>query len=116
MPSKPSRLCSRCKRVVKGACEQCNKQRETQYDKWRGTSRERGYITEWDAYSVSFRAQRPLCEQCEANGILRESKVVDHIKPAAHFPELFWDPSNHRALCVSCNTAKSAADVRTYGG
>lgn len=116
MPSKPSRLCPRCKRVVKGACEQCNKQRETQYDKWRGTSRERGYTTEWDAYSVSFRAQRPLCEQCEANGILRESKVVDHIKPAAHFPELFWDPSNHRALCVSCNTAKSAADVRTYGG
>ena len=115
MPTKPKRICSRCQQVVSGPCERCNKQREVQYDKWRGSSRQRGYTAEWDAYSISFRTQRPLCEQCEADGILRESAVVDHIKPAAYFPELFWEPSNHRALCVACNTAKAVADAKTYG-
>jgi hypothetical protein len=35
--------------------------------------------------------------------------VVDHFKPAPVFPELFWEPTNHRRLCYTHN-AKQAAE------
>ena len=56
---------------------------------------------------MAFLAEHPLC----VNPFKRHrdyvpATVVDHIKPHKGDMELFWDPANHQALCLSCNSAK----------
>jgi 5-methylcytosine-specific restriction endonuclease McrA len=36
-------------------------------------------------------------------GEIVPATVVDHIKPHRGDPELFWDASNHQALCKHCH-------------
>lgn len=86
-----------------------------QYDRARGSSTQRGYDSKWTAYAKRFRQHSPWCVMCQANGLIQLAEVVDHIKPAKHFPELFWDESNHQSLCIRCNTRKAAKDLVRYG-
>jgi 5-methylcytosine-specific restriction protein A len=67
----------------------------------RGSSTERGYDARWRAYRLRYLAQHPLCVQCAAEPKPRitPSTVVDHIKAHKGDPKLFWDPTNHRAVC-----------------
>ena len=117
MPLKPKRLCPRCNQVVQGACTSCNKQREQHYDKARAYTNSRPeYRTErWKRASEAFRREHPCCADCEEQGVLTATAVVGHIKPASHFPELFWQPSNWRPQCVACNKRQEAIDNRKYG-
>ncbi|MDO6804080.1 HNH endonuclease, partial [Wenyingzhuangia sp. 1_MG-2023] len=57
----------------------------------------------WKKLSVAYRRQHPLCCDCESRGTIRPADLVDHIKPAKKFPELFWDWRNLRALCQECH-------------
>lgn len=114
MPSKPKRLCHRCKSVVKGACEQCNKQREVGYDKWRGSAASRGYDAWWTDYSKARLAEHPLCVDCEARGLLEPAALTGHIVPGWVAPERFRDPTNHKSQCVSCNAKQDHEDRRKY--
>ena len=83
----------------------------------RGTSRERGYGTAWDSYSVSHRKRYPLCIACagrRVNTIIRPGDgrgLVDHIIPidGAHDP-LFWERWNHQGLCRACHGTKTERD------
>lgn len=36
--------------------------------------------------------------------------IIDHIQPWRYKPSLFWEPTNHQALCPDCNSAKTQAD------
>lgn len=64
--------------------------------------------TEWRKLRDLFIAQNPLCVQCEAEGITKPAKVVDHIKPMREHPDLALDINNLRALCHECHNAIGA--------
>jgi 5-methylcytosine-specific restriction endonuclease McrA len=36
---------------------------------------------------------------------------LDHVLPVIHYPELKWDPGNHRSTHRQCNRAKSDGPV-----
>lgn len=65
----------------------------TQYKDWRIS------IFERDNYT---------CQDCKVKG---GKLQADHIKPFAFYPELRFEMSNGRTLCVSCHTK-----TETYGG
>ena len=56
----------------------------------------------WRAYRRMFLASHPLCVECQ-----HEASVVDHIVDHRGDPGLFWEPSNHQALCQFCHNAKT---------
>ena len=57
----------------------------------------------------------PLCEQCEAKGIVREGKEIDHIKRLKEGGEPF-DLENLQTLCKSCHAKKRAKERHQTGG
>ena len=48
-----------------------------------------------------------LCQECKANGVIREADVVDHIKELKDYPELALENSNLKPLCHTCHNLKS---------
>ena len=61
------------------------------------------YDSRWQRYRVAYLTHHPLCTMCRARGRTRAATVVDHIKPHRGDQVLFWDPSNHQALCQPCH-------------
>lgn len=62
------------------------------------------YKTErWKRLSIRFRKLHPLCCECEREGRVTPSKMVDHIQPRKAHPELSLEWSNLRALCWPCH-------------
>lgn len=78
----------------------------------------RGYDAKWRRYAASFLRRHPLCVRHEERGRVVAAKVVDHIVPHRGDPALFWDATNHQALCVRCHNAKTAREdvERDRGG
>ena len=86
-------------------------------DRTRGTAEQRGYDARWAAYSRRFRAAHPVCgeqadgrldpthSRCLQAGRVGPAECVDHIIPVSQGGD-FWNPANHQALCIACNTAK----------
>lgn len=72
-------------------------------DRHRGSSYQRGYDSKWRAYRKRFLSIHPLCEECG-----RLATVVDHIVPHKGNEDLFWDVTNHQALCETCHNRKTA--------
>ena len=85
--------------------------RET--DARRPNAGQRGYNSRWRRYRESFLGRFPLCAGCEREGRLAPAIVVDHIVPHRGDQALFWSPSNHQPLCLSCHGAKSQAERLT---
>jgi 5-methylcytosine-specific restriction protein A len=53
---------------------------------------------------------------CEAQGRVTASEHVDHIKPVSGPGDpLFWEPTNHQALCQSCHSIKTAREDGAFG-
>ena len=75
------------------------KQSEQDYDRRRGSARERGYSSKWDKVSVAFLRKHRVCKACEAVGVLQATEVTDHIVPHKGDMGLFWDRSNWQACC-----------------
>lgn len=67
----------------------------------------------WREYSLGYRRAHPLCVECERLGVVKPSKLVDHKQPVknAHDP-LFWEPTNHQALCLACHNRKTIRDTQ----
>lgn len=63
----------------------------------------RYHTTRWRNYRKSFIKSNPLCIECKKVGKLVPTQVIGHIIPVSEKPELFWEPTNHKALCQSCN-------------
>lgn len=99
--------------VIRGRCSA----HAREADQRRGTATERGYTTEWAAYSRAYRRAHPKCgeqsdgtldpthSRCLQAGRIAASECVDHIVPVSRGGD-FWDPANHQALCLACNSAK----------
>lgn len=81
-----------------------------QADAHRGTAAERGYDARWRKYRKWFLKRNPLCVECLKEGRTEPATVVDHVTPHRGDMELFWDTSNHAALCLSHHNAKSARE------
>jgi 5-methylcytosine-specific restriction protein A len=64
---------------------------------------DRYHTTQWRRYRSVFLKENPLCIECKQAGKLTPSTIVGHIKPVRTHPDLFWEKSNHKPLCTSCN-------------
>jgi 5-methylcytosine-specific restriction protein A len=87
----------RCPALVKGSAR-CDEHTQKQ-ERARGSSHQRGYGATWQRYRASFLRTNPLCVMCTREGRTTAATVVDHIRDHKGAEDLFWDPSNHRALC-----------------
>lgn len=120
LPSRPKRPCKHpgCPALVDAGKGYCDKHRQDtrQYDRQRGTASQRGYGYRWQKYRKQFLARNPLCRECEKQGQVKAATDVDHIQ-AVTGPDdpLFWEPSNHQALCHECHSAKTARENGGFG-
>ena len=86
-------------------------ERKRVFDKSRAHVEHRGwYNGKWRPYRLAFLRRNPLCIACERNGRLTDAQVVDHIKPHKGDSKLFWDKTNHQALCKPCHDRKTATE------
>ena len=113
MPREPLKPCSYpgCRLLVRGGnrCEKHRKREQREYDRQRGSAAKRGYGRRWRRYRKAFLARHPVCVVCHD-----VAKHVDHIQPVSGPDDLlFWESSNHQALCASCHNAKT---MREQGG
>lgn len=99
-----------CRALVVGPIGYCAEhQRDTQkrFDATRGNSAQRGYGHAWRTrIRPAALAREPLCRLCEANGRTTIAVEVDHIDGDSRNN----DPSNLRALCKPCHSARTARD------
>jgi 5-methylcytosine-specific restriction protein A len=101
--------------VARGRCQKHARQAD---QGTRGTAHERGYTSGWAAYSRAFRKDHPTCgeradgtldhvhSRCVQQGLTTPAECVDHTVPVTQ-GGAFWDPMNHMACCLACNTWKA---------
>ena len=89
-----------------GYCDKHTKDAH-EYDKYRGSSTERGYSSRWRRYRILFIREHPLCRECQAEGKLTPTFAIDHIIPHRGDYELFWDEDNHQPLCEHHHNSKT---------
>lgn len=76
----------------------------------------------WRKVSRAFRDKNKFCVDCEAEGIVSESKVTDHIRGLGFLIDNGIDPYDEKelqALCNKCHNKKSGRESRVgkgYGG
>lgn len=115
MPKRPLTVCSHpgCHQLVKAG--RCARHRRIAKN-LRASSAERGYGPEWRRYRRDFLRRNPFCTTCQAHGRREKATVVDHIvPPAGPADPLFWDPSNHQALCATDHNRKTASQDGGFG-
>jgi 5-methylcytosine-specific restriction enzyme A len=69
------------------------------------------HTSRWTKESKRFREEHPLCVDCNLEGLIVPSEVVDHIIPLALSIDP-WDKSNWQALCKRHNNIKAAQDKK----
>lgn len=75
----------------------------------------RGYGARWQKYRKFFLTIHPLCAICEKEGLIRVATVVDHIIPHKGNMAIFWDKTNHMALCKRHHDIKTATEDGGFG-
>ena len=118
MPRKPKTPCNHplCPRKsVDGEsyCEEHLRERKRKayrdYDKHRGTAKERGYGGSWRRLRKIVLSKEPLCRHCNEGARLTPATEVDHIDGDTTNNSL----DNLQPLCKSCHSKKT---VREQGG
>jgi len=102
MPKKPKRYCNypRCKEKTDTTyCDQHDKLVKQRYDKQRETAVQRGYTTRWAKLRKMKVNRNPLCERCQIDGFITETKLVHHIDKNAKNND--WN--NLQSLCKHCH-------------
>lgn len=92
-----------------------NQQHQRLIDERRDPLTRKQYNGHWARYSQQYRRHHPFCIECEREGILTASEVVDHIIPHRGDYALFWDVNNHQPLCERHHTAKTANEGGQWG-
>lgn len=65
----------------------------------------------WKRLRLSKLTEQPLCEHCNAGGLLVFASVVDHIRPVKHGGDPFPALDGLTSLCPSCHSAKTARGI-----
>lgn len=71
-----------------------------EYDRHRGSARERGYTHDWDKASKRNLIMYPLCVGCLSVDRTQAATVTDHIIPHKGDMDLFWDGNNWQSCCT----------------
>jgi 5-methylcytosine-specific restriction protein A len=81
---------------------------------WRAgkTTNERGYTYAWQQARARFLSEHPLCQFCEARGVVELAEVVDHKVPHRGDMALFWNRDNWQALSKRCHDSEKARQER----
>lgn len=74
----------------------------------RGSRHERGYDSDWTRRADSYRAEFPLCAECQHHGRVIPADVVDHKIPVRDRPDLRLTKSNWWSLCHVCHNGIKA--------
>jgi 5-methylcytosine-specific restriction protein A len=91
----------------RGLCPKHRAITKRAYDRRRPGARERGYDAHWEATRSTYLAEHPVCE---AEGCDALSTDVDHLDGRGPLGPAGHDPSNLRALCHPCHSARTARD------
>ncbi len=62
----------------------------------------------WRRFRLAVLANRPLCEDCHATGMVTPATQLHHVKLRKEFPHLAYDESNILAVCTSCHSKRTA--------
>ncbi len=68
------------------------------------TTTERGYGWEHQKQRERLLKERPLCQRCEAKGIVIPATDLHHKVKIKHRPDLARDDDNAEMLCDRCHT------------
>lgn len=74
-----------------------------EYDRHRGSARERGYTSAWDKAAKAHLQQQPLCVYCQLVEVVRVATCVDHLYPQRQFPGTFWRSEWWCSSCKECH-------------
>lgn len=111
MASKPMRPCLHvgCSELIpSGYCGKHKKDKQA-YDRYRGSSTERGYDARHRRIREVVRREEPLCRECLKTGQLTPSNEMDHIDGNPRNTER----ANLQMLCKACHSRKT---IREQGG
>lgn len=114
MPTRPPKACAHpgCPALVaKGKyCAEHQPPKRRAPDR-RASAARRGYGSRWRRYREHYLRDNPLCVECLKHGRYKPATDVDHINAVVGpYDPLFWEPSNHQALCHECHSAKTAKE------
>ena len=73
-------------------------------------AKQRGYGWDWDEFSRRYRAEQPLCELCQANGMVEPASSVHHIAKIEDSPERRLERVNVISLCKECHKQADKAE------
>lgn len=88
---------------LNGKCDLCGRGR----GQHQRTSGQRGYDYAWQQFRLRVLAERPLCQDCEAEGKVTEAVEVHHVEKIKHAPHRRLDQTNVLALCESCHAQRT---------
>lgn len=74
-------------------------ERSRDYDRWRGSARQRGYDRSWERAAEQHRIDNPLCLGCEAAGLVVPTELVDHVEPHRGDMVKFWNRARWQSSC-----------------
>ena len=100
---------------VERCCDKHRKQRAKEADQGRESAHQRGYTSRWEKARKTFLDRNPLCVHCEAEGVVMEATIVDHIVPHKRDWQLFWDKNNWQPLCKKHHDRKTATEDGGFG-
>lgn len=75
-----------------------------EYERERGTARERGYDARWEKCSAHHRTLHPLCAYCALAGRVTAATLVDHLYPHKGDARVFWFEPWWVSACASCHS------------
>lgn len=117
-PMRPKRPCNHagCLTLTNDRfCPTHTKEYNRSYNRFRGTTAERGYGSRWQKARKPFLRDNPTCVECRKKGKLTEANTVDHIIPHKGNQDLFWDRDNWQAMCTRCHNVKTATEDGGFG-
>lgn len=88
--------CGDVTRIV--PCDKCKSRNKPKWSK-----RKDDYDSKWRVLSERFRANNPLCKDCQEKDIVEPATEVHHIVPIAEDRSRRLDVKNLVALCNSCH-------------
>lgn len=103
-----------CRELVRGT-KYCDKHYGyTWKEDRRDSPAERGYDRAWARVRAQYARTHPLCEMCQARGIVQPVEIVHHIKPIADGGDKF-KYANLQSLCRVCH-GKAHSNDHGIGG
>lgn len=118
MPTRASKLCSKCSSLAfrQGMCmkhykEYRAKQEQDRDNKWLYLYHDR----RWLELRAQQLADEPLCINCKIQHRLTPATVADHVIPHKGDPKLFFDLDNLQSLCKPCHDRKTSREDGGFG-